>query len=68
LFSQLHKNIQLRVEVVVVDDASTDNTAMKVAGFVEERRQKGITNPEYDILQVPITFTLFGSQLGVLTS
>jgi glycosyltransferase involved in cell wall biosynthesis len=53
LFSLLNNNAQLRVEVVVVDDASTDNTAMKVAGFVEERRQKGITNPEYDILQVP---------------
>jgi glycosyltransferase involved in cell wall biosynthesis len=33
--------------VVIVDDASTDNTAMKVAAFIEERKLKGITNPVY---------------------
>ncbi|ELR20731.1 glycosyl transferase, putative [Acanthamoeba castellanii str. Neff] len=50
LFSQLNKNIQLRVEVVVVDDASTDNTAMKHNLKVGAARNLGVQASTGDVV------------------
>jgi len=35
----------VRAEVVIVDDASTDNSASVIASFIEAKKAQGQTNP-----------------------
>ncbi len=36
--------VQVRAEVVIVDDASTDSTVSRVVNFIESRRKHPVAN------------------------
>lgn len=45
---------EVKVEVVIVDDASTDNTVAVITNFIEQQRKKGITNPEWKLVALHV--------------
>lgn len=58
LFSHAASRLQIAIQVIIVDDASTDNTAAKVAAFIEKRKRQGITNPTCRPQLLPMRATL----------
>ncbi|KAL6054072.1 Glucosyl transferase [Balamuthia mandrillaris] len=52
-FSATYPTKQVKAEVVVVDDASPDNTLSKILNFVDRRRKAPSSNVTWKVLSLP---------------